>query len=955
MGNKLSVIEEAYQILKNYSGNNGYIIQIKNGVLAYKNIKLNEFQANFIIENKDFNPTYIGKIVKVSQAFGEMKKREYNLDFVPKVVEIGYYMGKTKDNYVFYLRYRKSQEKGILTICSIDSILTDFLSNDYHDLQIDFDKYDKIAHEKDINRTINESQKEGIKFLLSRKKCILADEQGFGKMEPVDSLIPTIEGFKRMGDIHQGDIVFNKNGKPTKVLETYYHQNKPIYKVTFSDKTTCECGMEHLWYVHDSNDKKIEWKTMSLKDILLSGLKLDDEVSYRYQIPVSQPVEYNTNDAIKRTMSDCYSVGATIANNILMSSKTKYSSKNKIDISNFKNSSIKQRIELLNGLMDINGKVDKENNVVTFTSKDWKLSLSIKELVYSLGGIATIVENKNYEYVVSIIIPFNPFTIQWKSNLYKECHDSSKLKKYIVNVEFSRNSDAQCILVDCDDHTYLTGKNYIVTHNTLQLTVAAIEGGFESVIIICPASIKTNWKNELSYYVPEKDITIVESYLQKSKPELETMLGYEIGTSNLSREELLKKAKIQGKWSDNKFVIVNYDIVDEFYSISSRKKKIDEEVLRNNPMLRYIKDKKSLIIVDEAHKLSKKDSIRYNVIHNLIKRGNPDSVYLATGTPVTNNPENLFYILQLLNHPITKDWNGYMKKYCNAKKFVHPSDKDKRDKIQEVFLRARNKTSWHELTGKEKDDLRECIERKCKMITVPQEATNLDELKERVSTIYLRRVKEDLTGIVRKYIHEEFYELTSEEKGVYDDLWNQYEQAKKEENPDKDLNKDLLEGAIYRKYISNIMVTNTEKLVDKLIVQGEKVVIACCYDEELYSLKEYYGDSCVIYNGKMNSKQKDAAITSFYNDSSIKVFIGNIIAAGVGINLVNARYMVFNNMSYVYADNQQMEDRIFRITQKKDCHIYYQIFKDTQYEHMWETVLKKKTISDAIIKKESEK
>jgi hypothetical protein len=953
MNKKLSVIEEAYKILKSYAGDNGYIIQIKNGVLAYNNISLSEFQANFVIENKDYHPTYIGRVVKITQQFGEIKSKELNLGFVPKVLEIGYFMGQTKDVYVFYARYRKSQEKGIFTICNKESIITDFLSKDYHDIQVDFDKYDNIAHEKDVNRTINESQKDGIKFLLSRKKCILADEQGFGKMEPVDSLIPTIEGYKRMGDIHQGDIVFNKDGKPTTVLETFYHRDKPIYKVVFSDKTTCECGMEHLWYVHEINDKEGVYKTLSLKDILLSGLKTDDKLNYKFDIPVAKPVEYNINKDITKTMSDSYTVGAAISGNIFFNSKRK--SNNKIDISKFKNASVEQRIGLLNGLMDINGKVDKEKKVITFTTKDWKLSLAIKELVYSLGGIATIVENDKMEYVISIIIPFNPFTLKWKSDLYYENYDSSKLKKYIVDIEFSRRSDAQCILVDCDDHTYLTGKNYIVTHNTLQLTVAAIEGGFDSTIIICPASIKTNWKNELSYYVPESDITIVESYLQKSKPELEVMLGYEKGTSNLTRDELLEKAKIQGKWSDNKFVIVNFDIVDEFYSISSKKKKIDEEALKNSPMLRYIKDKKSLIIVDEAHKLSKKDSIRYKVINDLIKRGNPDSVYLATGTPVTNNPENLFYILKLLNHPVTSNWDGYMKKYCNAKKFVHPSDKAKRDKIQEVFLRARNKETWNDLSYAERNELRTCIEKRCKMITVPQEATNLDELKERISTIYLRRVKEDLTGIVRKYIHEEFYGLTSEEKCVYDDLWNQYEQAKKEENPDKDLNKDLLEGAIYRKYISNIMVPNTEKLVDSLISKGEKVVIACCYDEELYNLKDYYGDSCVIYNGKLNSKQKDAAIASFYNDSNIKVFIGNIMAAGVGINLVNARYMVFNNMSYVYADNQQMEDRIFRITQKRDCHIYYQIFKDTQYEHIWNTVLKKKTISDAIIKKESEK
>ena len=66
-------------------------------------------------------------------------------------------------------------------------------------------------------------------------------------------------------------------------------------------------------------------------------------------------------------------------------------------------------------------------------------------------------------------------------------------------------------------------------------------------------------------------------------------------------------------------------------------------------------------------------------------------------------------------------------------------------------------------------------------------------------------------------------------------------------------------------------------LVDELLKTGEKVIIACCYDEELYTLQEYYGAKCVIYNGKLNSKQKDFNKNEFINNPEIKVFIANII------------------------------------------------------------------------------
>jgi SNF2 family DNA or RNA helicase len=65
--------------------------------------------------------------------------------------------------------------------------------------------------------------------------------------------------------------------------------------------------------------------------------------------------------------------------------------------------------------------------------------------------------------------------------------------------------------------------------------------------------------------------------------------------------------------------------------------------------------------------------------------------------------------------------------------------------------------------------------------------------------------------------------------------------------------------------------------------------------------------------------------------------------------------MVFNNLSFLPADNRQMEDRIYRIGQTRDVNIYYQFVKNTQYEKIWDIVMKKELVIDQVIKKESEK
>jgi SNF2 family DNA or RNA helicase len=297
-----------------------------------------------------------------------------------------------------------------------------------------------------------------------------------------------------------------------------------------------------------------------------------------------------------------------------------------------------------------------------------------------------------------------------------------------------------------------------------------------------------------------------------------------------------------------------------------------------------------------------------------------------------------------------------MERYCDAKKFPRNSEeKEKRNRISTNFIQSKGKRKWYELTDEEKDELNKLIERNVKMITVANGASNLDELKERVSHIYLRRIKEDLQGLPDKKIHEVHYELTQQQQIEYNKLWEEYEMEQYKVDPTKELNKNLLEGAIYRKYLSNEMVPYTIKLTQSLVNKGEKVVIGCCFDEELYTLRDYFGESCVIYNGKMNAKEKDIAVAKFMDDPNTMVFIGNIQSCGVGITLISSCNMVLNTFSYSNADNKQMEDRIYRIGQNRNVNVYYQMFKQTRCEDVWNICLRKDLLSKTIIKKESEK
>ena len=495
------------------------------------------------------------------------------------------------------------------------------------------------------------------------------------------------------------------------------------------------------------------------------------------------------------------------------------------------------------------------------------------------------------------------------------------------------------------------------TGKSTSLTVASIEGNFDAILIICPASLKSNWFNELTNYVSEKDISIIGGVNEMKKNEIEKYLGYGEGKSGKNLNELKEEAKERGKWTDNRYVIINFDILDDVYKVSRAKTKEGiEKAMENSPMLKFLLNKKSLIIIDEAHKLSNNTSDRYKIIKDLINKSNPHSIYLSTGTPITNDPANYFNLLSLLNDPLTIDREFYYMRYCDAFKMpINEQQKQKKQQLTQEFLNSHNKNTWYDLTVEEKKSLNDIINKRVIQKIIPKGGKNLEELKMQTAHVYLRRTKDDIGDLPPKYIHERVFELNKEQMAEYKKLWDEYEAAKLEEDSSKELNKELIEGGIYRKYLSNQMVPNTIKLAEKCLAKGEKIVIACCYDDELYTLRDYFKDKCVIYNGKMSLKEKDEAIKRFNNDPNIMVFIGNIIAAGVGITLTSSRVVIFNNFSYVPGDNSQFQDRVHRIGQTRDVHIFYQFFKDTQYEKMWNTVLSKSLIINKVIKKEDEK
>lgn len=112
---------------------------------------------------------------------------------------------------------------------------------------------------------------------------------GCGKAQPVDTIIPTPDGDKLLGDLVVGDYVFDRYGNPTKVLGIFDHDSKPCYELTFSDGRVTRCCDEHLWTVFTSRGNL---KTFMLRDMISKGLTAGKKPTARFRVPVNGMVQY---------------------------------------------------------------------------------------------------------------------------------------------------------------------------------------------------------------------------------------------------------------------------------------------------------------------------------------------------------------------------------------------------------------------------------------------------------------------------------------------------------------------------------------------------------------------------------------------------------------------------------------------------------------------------------------
>ncbi len=314
-----------------------------------------------------------------------------------------------------------------------------------------------------------------------------------------------------------------------------------------------------------------------------------------------------------------------------------------------------------------------------------------------------------------------------------------------------------------------------------------------------------------------------------------------------------------------------------------------------------------IVILDECQYIKSQKARRSKAARSIAKAAG--KVIALSGTPIINRPIEFFNTLNILRPDLFNNFMTYAFKYCGAR---------------------HNGFGW-DFNG----------------------SSNKEELhKNLINTIMIRRTKteviKDLPEKTRAIVPIELDDRKDYERAIDDfsqiaeDCGSPGEALACIERAKQEAVKSKLENCI--------------KWIENFLESGEKLIVFATHHFVIDKLMEHFKNVGVKLDGRDNAKNKQISIDRFQNDDGVRLFVGNIKAAGVGITLTAASNVVFIELGWSPGEHDQAGDRAHRIGQKGSVIEWYLLADGTIEIEIAELIDKKRENLDAILDgKETEK
>jgi SWI/SNF-related matrix-associated actin-dependent regulator 1 of chromatin subfamily A len=312
-----------------------------------------------------------------------------------------------------------------------------------------------------------------------------------------------------------------------------------------------------------------------------------------------------------------------------------------------------------------------------------------------------------------------------------------------------------------------------------------------------------------------------------------------------------------------------------------------EAIASELPSLRaLLRFKRMAFVLDESHRIKTPAARVTRAIHSL--RQDAARRYIMTGTPVANKPEDLWAQVFFLDdgRALGPNFRAFRERFC----------------------------------------------------TPEGGYTRIDELRDRLATVCLRREKEGTITLPPKTFTYVSVSLAGEQLRMYEQLREQLELWVRDlsGNEVKAQAENILARLVrLAQLASNPALLDSaygevpgkflalDQLVQTYLAEPtEKVIVWTSFVGNIRALlRRFSRHNPVALHGEMDSKSRNAAVTAFKKDATVRLLIANPAAAREGLTLTRARTAIYLDRTFNLVDFLQSQDRIHRLSQAEPCEI----------------------------------
>lgn len=407
--------------------------------------------------------------------------------------------------------------------------------------------------------------------------------------------------------------------------------------------------------------------------------------------------------------------------------------------------------------------------------------------------------------------------------------------------------------------------------------------GYKHCLIVCGVNgLKWNWRNEVYTHSNES------AYI----------LGQKVKGNKISI----------GSNKDKLNDVKNLSSINSYFIITNVETLRDEAI--NEELQKLCKDETiGMIAFDECHKAKNLTTQQGKGILKL----QAETMIAMTGTPLMNNPMDLYIILKWLGYE-KHAFYSFKKHYCVMGGF-----------------------GGYEIVGYK----------------------NLDELQEQLDDIMLRRKKEEVLNLPEKTYIEEYVEMSAAQKKIYnevtDEIKDNIDQISISPNPLAELIRMRqatgFTGILSSTVQESAKLDRMEELVEEAKENGKKVVIFSNWTQMTTPITTRLlskGLRAGVITGETKDADRQALVDGFQN-GNYDVMVGTTGAMGTGLTLTAGTVEIFLDEPWNMALKEQCVDRCHRIGQKDNLTIYTLMCKDTIDEKVHEIVEQKGEMANAIV------